>query len=105
MLAPLAKAVERELSPPYHAHAVRKSPTLWAVGAIEIEVVELREEVTGDEVELTMHEGERTLAVDGEGVVGTVPTLERYAQERFDSYVARARRLEGDFWEIQVLPL
>src|SRR5947208_2876621 len=58
-LAPLADAVELEVSRPYRAQAVRKSASLWAVAARRIDVAQFAAQ--GDELELTAHEGERTL--------------------------------------------
>jgi hypothetical protein len=92
---PLAVAVEARLAPPYRAEAVRRERDLWAVAARSIDVVELPG-VTGDEIELASHGSERTLVVDGRGVSGTIPALERPEQ------VARARRLDGDTWEVVV---
>ena len=102
---PLAEAVERELQPPYRAHAVCRSGGIWAVGAVATEIVRLRDQIEGDEIELVVRDGERSVAVDGERIFGSIPALERLAAERFASYVARAERLDGDLWEVEVLPL
>jgi hypothetical protein len=102
-LAPLADAVERELKPPYHARAVRQSEELWAVAARAIEVVRLQKQ-DGDTIELSVRDGERTLAVDGAREFGTIPELEALAAGR-DDYVVRAERLDGDWWEVKVDPL
>jgi hypothetical protein len=102
---PLADAVEAELAPPYRAHCVRRSEALWVVGAVATEVLELREAVDGDEIELVVRDGERDVSVDGERIFGSVPTLELHAAGRHDSYVARAERLDGDLWEVEVLAL
>jgi hypothetical protein len=92
---PLAIAVEGRLAPPYRAEAVRRESDLWAVAARAIEVVQLPG-VRGSEIELAAHAGERTLVVDGQPTFGTIPALERPEQ------VVRARRLDGDTWEIVV---
>jgi hypothetical protein len=97
-LAPFAEALERELDPPYRAEAVRRKDALWAVAGRRIEVVELPG-VTGSELELTTHKGERTLLVDGERAFGGVPALER------PEHVVRARRIDGDLWEVDEAPL
>ena len=97
-LAPLATALERELSPPYRAEAVRRDDALWAVAGRRIEVVEVPG-LTGDEVELFTRGGERTLLVDGERAFGGVPALER------PGHVVRARRLDGELWEVDATPL
>jgi hypothetical protein len=104
-LAPLAEAVERELQPPYRAQAVRRDDELWAVAAQRIEVVEVPEEVGGDEIELAVQDDHRTLLVDGEKVFGSVPTLEALARERYESFVVRAERLDGVLWEVKVAAL
>jgi hypothetical protein len=103
-LAPLAEAVEEAVEPPYRAHGVRKSSRVWAVGAHRVEVASLPEQ-RGDEIELTVHDGERTLVVDGAREFGGVTTLERLAGERHDAYAVRAKRLDGDLFEIKVAPL
>jgi hypothetical protein len=103
-LAPLAEAVEGALDPPYRAQAVRKSDRVWAVGAVSIEVAELPG-TAGDALDLAVQAGGRTLAVDGEAAFGGVPALERIAGARFEEYVARAERLDGDVFEIRVAPL
>jgi hypothetical protein len=92
---PLAAAIEGRLTPPYRAEAVRRERDLWAVAARAIEVAELPG-VAGTEIELATHGSERTLVVDGEPAFGTIPALERPEQ------VARARRLDGETWEVVV---
>jgi hypothetical protein len=91
-------AAALDLGEPYRAEAVRRGDELWALGARRIEVVELPG-VEGEHIELTSNGGERTLRVDGERVFGSVPALERPDQ------VVRARRIEGDFWEVETDPL
>jgi hypothetical protein len=104
-LAPLAEAVERELDPPYRAQAVPRADDLWAVAAQRIEVLEIPEEIGGDEIELAVQDGNRTLLVDREKVFGSVPTLEAFASQRHESYVVRAERLDGPLWEVTVAAL
>ena len=104
-LEPLAEAVEVVLAPPYRAEGVRRSGALWVVGAVATEVLELREAVDGDEVELVVRDGERHVSIDGERIFGSIPTLERHAEGRHEAYVARAERLDGDLWEVEVLAL
>lgn len=103
-LAPLAEAVEAHLVPPYRAEAVRRHETIWAVAARAIEVVELGDDPGGDELTLTVRDGERELLVDGARTFGSAPALERLAADH-DSYAVRAARLEGDLWEVEVSPL
>jgi hypothetical protein len=97
-LAPLASAIETELSPPYRAEAVRRDGGLWAVAASSIEVVALPG-VGGVEIELVSHGTERTLVVDGERSFGTIAGLERHG------HVVRASRIDGELWEIETDPL
>jgi hypothetical protein len=100
-LTPLAEAIEREVVAPYRATAIRRGDTQWAVAAHGLRVVELPEP-GGDEVELVIRGDERTLVVDGNRSFGTLPELEKLADQ--DS-VVRAARLDGALWEIRVDPL
>lgn len=102
-LAPLADAIERELTPPYRARAVRQSPELWAVAARTIEVIRLPGR-DGERLELSVRGAERALTVDGLREFGTVPELESLAGDRRD-YVVRADRLDDTWWEVKVDPL
>ncbi|MDQ3822117.1 MAG: hypothetical protein M3321_02615 [Actinomycetota bacterium] len=104
-LASLAEAVEAHLEPPYRAEAVRRHETVWAVAARRIEVVRLDQDPGGDEVTITLRDGEREVFVDGARTFGGVRDLERVAEERFDAYALRAARLEADLWEVDVSPL
>jgi hypothetical protein len=92
---PLAAALGRDPAPPYRAEAVRRDGTVWAVAARRIEIVRLPD-VTGEEIELSSHEGERTLLIDGERTFGSIPALER--PEQF----VRAKRIADDAWEIEI---
>jgi hypothetical protein len=100
-LAPLAEAVEETIAPPYKAEAVKREADVWAVAARRVEVAEL--DASGDVLELVVHNGERTLSVDGARAFGTVPELERLGEG--DSYVVRARRLDANLWEVEANPL
>jgi hypothetical protein len=97
-LDPLADTVEEELTPPYRAEAVRRDGGLWAVAAKAIEVRELPD-VRGDEIEVVLHGGSRTLLVDGLPSFGSIPALEQ------PEHVVRAIRIDGDLWEVAVDPL
>ena len=103
-VAALAEAVESSLEPPYRAHGVRKSERMWAVGALRIELAGLPG-VEGDEIDLALQGGSRTLVVDGEPAFGGVPALERLAGARYADYAAHAVRLDGDLFEIKIAPL
>ncbi len=102
-LGPLADAVEQTIQPPYRAEAVRQGDDVWAVAARRVEVAEF--EADGEEIELVSNEGTLTLTVDGERPFGTIPELERLGASQGDSYVVRARRLDGNLWEVTASPL
>ena len=103
-LAPLADAIERELDPPYRAQAVRRGERLWAVAARSIEIVRLPAR-NGDAIELSKRGDEHALTVDGAREFGSIPELEQLAAERYEDFVVRAERLDGDWWEVRIDPL
>ena len=103
-LALLADAVATALDPPYRAEAIRRGEETWAIGARRLVVVELAADVEGDELELSVHEGSRTLVVAGEPSGVDVPELEALA-EGHESFVVRAVRLHRALWEAEVFPL
>ncbi len=102
---PLANAVDQVASVPYRAQAARQSESQWAVGVRELEVVELPDDPGGEEITLTVNDGERELLVDGAHAFASVPGLERFGETRGQSYVVRAKRLDGSAWEVEALPL
>lgn len=104
-LAPFAQAVEQELPAPYRAQAVRTGERGWTVAAEAIELVELGRELEGEELELTVRHGERTLVIDGVPAFGSTRELEQLGAERGDDFVVRASRVDGDLWDVRVLPL
>jgi hypothetical protein len=97
---PLADGVETEVRPPYRAEGLRRDAGVWAVGARRIQVVELQHE--GDELEVAIRDGERTLTVDGETEFGSIRELEALAT---GDAVVHAARIDGDLWEVQVSKL
>ncbi len=97
----LAEAVESVLAPPYRAVAVNRGEGRWAVGARAIRVAELQD-APGNELELTVREGQRALRADGKPAFGGVPALERLAE---GDVVIRATRIDGDFFEVRIDPL
>jgi hypothetical protein len=103
-LDPVVDALEQQLTPPYRAEAVRRD-ALWAVGATRIDVLELREGIPGDTIELASRGGDRELAVDGAPSLIALPTLERFAEARYGDYVVRADRIDGDLWDVRVSAL
>jgi hypothetical protein len=102
---PLAAALDQVANLPYRAEAARRGESQWAVGIREIDVVELPDDPGGDEIVLTVHDGERTLLVDGADAFGSLPALEHFGETRGPSYVVRARRLDGTLWEAEAVPL
>jgi len=104
-LAPLVAALGEDLRRPYRARGVRRHGEVWAVAAKQIDVVELRPDVEGDELELVSRDGGRSLTVDGERAFGSVPQLEQLAASRSPEYALHASRLEGSLWEVRVSPL
>ncbi len=104
-LSRFAEAIEMELPSPYRAQAVRAGPEAWTVAAEAIELVELDRELEGDRIELTVREGEQSLVVDGRPAFGSLPQLEELGGARGDDFVVRATRVDGDLWDVRVLPL
>jgi hypothetical protein len=104
-LAPFAEAIEQELPPPYRAQAVRADDDAWAAAAEAIELVELPRELEGEQLELTVRQGERMLIVDGAPAFGDTSELDQLGAERGDDYVVQASRVDGDLWDVRVLPL
>ncbi|HZO51011.1 MAG TPA: hypothetical protein VFB26_12770 [Gaiellaceae bacterium] len=102
---PAALAGALELDPPFRAEAVHRGGSTWAVAARRIEVARLPSAQQGDEVELAWDGRERSAWRDGRPVLVGLPELERLAAERYETWVARARRLRGSLWEVEVEPL
>jgi hypothetical protein len=103
-IEPLAQELDQVLDPPYRVEAVRRHGDVWAGAAKRIDVVELPG-ATGKELTLTMQDGTKAFYVDGQPEFGTIPELERFASERYDSYAAVANRIDGDLWDVRVNPL
>lgn len=97
----LAEAIERSLTPPYRAEAVRRTASAWAVAARRIKVVDLPDQ-DGEEVELTTGPDGRRVLVDGEPQFGSAPALERLVEG--GGHVL-ATRLDGDLWDVQATRL
>ena len=101
---PLAEAIEAVLRPPYRAEAVRRDGELWGVGARQIAVV-AEPSLEGDEAELVITAGQRSLVVDGRSHVARAPALEGAGARVGEAYVVRAARLDGDLWEVEATAL
>jgi hypothetical protein len=102
-LAPLADALS--LSPPYHAFALHQDADIWSVAAKRVQVVEVPEDVPGDEIQLAVSDDTRTLIVDETESKASIPSLEAFAAEQFGSFVLHASRLDDLLWEVTVIPL
>jgi hypothetical protein len=103
-LSPLADAIEKRIKPPYHAVASRQGGDLWGVGAQLIEVVKFALPA-GDAVELSVNDGTQEVRVDGEPSDVAVPELVRYGDLVGDDFCVEAKRIDGDFWQVEVSAL
>jgi hypothetical protein len=103
-LSPLADAVERKIDPPYRAAAARQDGDLWGVGAKRIEVAKFQF-AEGDAVELSANDGVQELRVEGEPSDAEIPELARLGEQAGTDYCVEAKRIDGDFWEVEVSPL
>lgn len=101
----LEAALEGLIDPPYRALGHRREGAVWVVGAVAIEVAELPADQEGDEIVLTVTDGEAELKVDGRPSVEGIQPLIGLAGSRHESYVLRAGRLEGRLWELSIDPL
>jgi hypothetical protein len=101
-LDPLAAALETQLQPPYRAEAVWRGGSSWGVAARRIEVAELPADVTGEELVLSVADGEHSLTIDGEPSRRRLPTLEKLGAARGESFVVRAERLADLAWEVEI---
>jgi hypothetical protein len=104
-LSPFADAIEQKLEPPYRAVASRQDGDLWGVGAQLIEVAQFAL-AEGDAVELSMNEGAQEVRVNGEPSDIRVPELVQLGEKLAgDNYCVEAKRIDGDFWEVEVSAL
>jgi hypothetical protein len=102
-LIPLADALERTVTPPYRAAAIRHDRDVWAAVAEKTAIVELQVD-EADVVDLTVVGGERELTVDGERTIRPLPALDVLAEEHGD-VALHAERVDGDTWAVDVFPL
>jgi hypothetical protein len=102
-LTAFAEAVERRVPPPYRVHAVRREDGVWALAVRRIDVATFPAD--GETIDLSEHDGVRTLIVDGESRFGSIPELEAIGRRQGHAYVVRAARLDGDLWEVTADPL
>jgi hypothetical protein len=104
-LAPLADTLEDQISAPYHGYALRQDGDVWSVAARRTQIVELEDDVTGDEVDMVVNDGSRRVAIDGVESDAAMPGLEAFAAQQFGSFVLHASRLDDLLWEVTVIPL
>lgn len=104
-LSVLSDAIEGAVGPPLRAQAVRQGADVWVVAANRLQVESIPEQVGGDEIVLSLNNGERTLAVDGRGAIQALPSLEALGETSGPSYTVVAHRLDEDLWEVEVSPL
>jgi hypothetical protein len=104
-LTPLADALEGQIRAPYHGYALRQEEDVWSVAARRTQIVELEDDVPGDEVDVAVNDGSRATAIDGAESALSVPGLEAFAAQQYGSFVLHASRLDDTLWEVTVLPL
>lgn len=102
-LAPVADQIEEMVSPPYRAAAARNEGDMWTAVAESVQVVSLSG-VEGEELELSVVGGERTLTVDGEGRDRAIPALDALTEGQGDVAI-RAERVDGELFAVDVFPL
>jgi hypothetical protein len=74
------------------------------VGASRIRVADLPG-LSGDEAELVGTREGHVLRVDGRTTLGRAQGLERAGEAVGAEYVVRARRLDGELWEVEATPI
>jgi hypothetical protein len=104
-LTPLADALDGQIRAPYHGYALRQEEDVWSVAARRTQIVELEDDVPGDEVDVAVNDGSRAVAIDGAESALSVPGLEAFAAQQYGSFVLHASRLDDTLWEVTVLPL
>ena len=104
-LTSLADVLEGGLPAPYHAFAFRQSEDIWSAAALRVDVVEVPEEVGGDQIDLVVNDDGRLTLVDEAESSLEVPSLEQFASQQFGSFVLHASRLDDVLWEVTVLAL
>ena len=102
-LTPVAETLEEMVSPPYRAAATRTDDDVWTAVAESVQIVSLPG-VDGDEVDLTIVDGERTVTVAGEPAEVDVQALDELAAPH-GSVAVHAERVDGDLYAVDVFPL
>ncbi len=112
----VAAELDSVLARPYRARAVRQGLSEWLVGAVELrsEEIELAGAPDATRIEVAYPPGGvRHVLVDGEqalepldpSLAAAVDELERRGSKRFESFVARVDKVEGDRWDLTIDPL
>ncbi|MDQ3889143.1 MAG: hypothetical protein M3312_01140 [Actinomycetota bacterium] len=112
----MAATLDASVDRPYQARAVRSSGGTWTAGARTFrgEVVELELPFPVSSLEVAVAPGgDPVRLVDGEEVVPpldpslaqALADLDRRGRARFQSFVARADRLDDDRWQLSLEPL
>jgi hypothetical protein len=104
-LSPFADAIEEHVSPPYHAAASRQDGDLWGIGAKRIEVVQFSFP-GADALELFQRDGAAQVSVNGAASDAAAPVeLQRLGERVGADFCVEAKRIDGDYWEVEVSPL
>ena len=112
----LAGALDRSLARPYAARAVRRGGRQWAVAGRETraETVALAPGLSAGSIEVGVSpDGERWALVDGTEVPETLEAfyegafreLEVRGRDRFETFVARADKVDDELWRLTIDPL
>ena len=103
-IEPLAEVLDDLVKAPYRVEAVRRHDDVWAAPRGGSRCWRYRgRRRRGADVDHAGGDEDAHRRRPAE--FGTVPELERLASERYDSYVAEAKRLDGDLFEVRVSPL
>ena len=99
-ISDIADAVEQDLAPPYRASAVKQDDGYWLVTARPITVEEFAFE--GDEADVSSTGGVTTFTIDGVETDSSrvPPRLLEIGEATGTDYVLRAKRIDGDLWEV-----
>jgi hypothetical protein len=110
----LLEELERSVRRPYTLRAVRQGPLEWLAAARELRSEAILLRCPGVSLQVAVPpEGDRSVLVDGEPALEppdgplaeAVLELERRGRERFEFFVARADRVQGERWELVIDPL
>jgi hypothetical protein len=103
-LAPLVRAVERQLDGPFWAIAVPDEGDEWTAAATEAEILELTD-AGGDEIEVSRVGGEVTCRVDGDDSDAQLPAIDALLDRQGGDAVVVAHRFAGPVWVAEVFSL